>query len=323
MGHDVTLVPGDSPAALAACRRILDASGVDLRWHEHATEEGRPTEALLDSANRTLAVLMGHQVGRRDKGEPAPIVHLRRALGVFANLRPVHGVEGIPTRFPDTDLVVVRETTEDIYASLEHESIPGTFESLKVTTRGGCERIARYAFDTARRLGRRKVTIVHKANIMKRSDGLFLSVAREIAREYPDIETEDCIVDALCMKLVRDPTQFDVLVCGNLFGDIVADLCAGLVGGRCNAPSINVGREGGRLFTTGHGDLPEDRGTEHANPASLCFSGVLLLRHLGEHDAADRVMRALSSTLAAGIKARALGGSATAAEYADAVIARL
>lgn len=320
--HTITLVPGDSPATTNAVRQMLEHCGTELTFDVQAWEGDAPSEALLASARETKAVLMGHR-GQSAANKPSPIVSLRRALGVFANLRPVHGVTGIPARFPAADLLIVRETTEDVYTSLEHESIPGTFESLKVTTEAGCRRIATHAFETARRLGRKRVTIVHKANIMKKSDGMFLSVARDVSKAFPDIECDDCIVDALCMKLVRNPAQFDVLLCGNLFGDIVADLCAGLVGGAANAPSMNQGAAGVNVFTTGHGDDEAFRGTDNACPTGLAFAAVLLLRQLGEDAAADKLMNGLNGALTAGSIPAAVGGELSAAAFADAVVAAM
>lgn len=237
------------------------------------------------------AVIMGYQ-NVPQNGLPY-IVRLRKALDCYANIRPIQTMPGLPSRLPNVDILVVRESTEDIYAQLEHESIPGVFESLKVTTRAACERIARFAFETARDQGRAKVTIVHKANIMKKSDGMFLSVARSVAQEYPDIDVDDCIVDALCMKLVLHPEWFDVLLCGNLFGDIVSDLGAGLVGGTRNCPSINIGANTS-VFTTGQ--VPED-----AVDLSLFQSTVLMLKHLGEQDAAQSLQRSIHAALLEGL----------------------
>ncbi|MCA9570757.1 MAG: NAD-dependent isocitrate dehydrogenase, partial [Myxococcales bacterium] len=233
---EITLVPGDDPELFAAIVPLLEAAGAELSFDAPSPEA--TWETLIASARRTGVVLVGEAASR--DAETRPIVRLRKALGVTHNLRPVKNLAGLPSRAEGVDLVIVRETTEDVYAHLEHESIPGTFESLKVTTKAACERIAHTAYDLARAQGRKKVSIVHKANIMKLSDGMFLRTAKAVSEGYPDLETEDVIVDALCMKLVLNPERFDVLVCGNLFGDIVADLCAGLVGGACNAPSINV-----------------------------------------------------------------------------------
>ncbi len=313
--HSITLVPGDSIANITAVRRILEASGAALSFDVQNWTDGEPPEALLASAKANKTVLLGHKKSAAED-QPAPIVQLRRALGVFANLRPIEGVAGIEARFPNADVIVVRETTEDVYAQLEHESLTGVFESLKVTTKAGCERIAHHAFQTARRLGRKRVTIVHKANIMKMSDGLFLNTARAVAEQYSDIECDDCIVDALCMKLVRNPADFDVLLCGNLFGDILADLCAGLVGGAVNSPSLNEGPDGLRIYTSAHGQ-PADN---DCCPTSLAFSAVLMLRDLGEAEAADKLMTGLTTALEGNDSPKALGGTANATDFANAII---
>jgi len=317
---EITLIPGDSDANTRAVLHMLRGLDAGLTFDRQDFGGAEPSEALLASARRTGRVLMGHRQ-QAQKDQQAPIVALRKSLGIFANLRPVHGVRGIPARFPNADVLVVRETTEDVYAQLEHESIPGTFESLKVTTEAACERIARFAFDTARAKGRKRVTIVHKSNIMKKSDGLFLRTAQRVGAEYSDVDCDECIVDALCMKLVRNPNQFDVLVCGNLFGDIVADLCAGLVGGTPNAPSVNVGADDVTVYTPGHGEA--DASAQTSCPTSLAFAAVLMLRDMGKADAADRLMGALQDTMEAGTKPVAAGGQATAEQFASAVSQRL
>lgn len=325
MTHSVTLIPGssteDTPIT-AAVVRVLAATGVDIAWERACLDHGELCEPLLASVRKTGQALMPYVPVNRDTGQVPPIVQLRRVLGVYGNIRPVEAVPGLHTRHPNVDIIIVRETTEDIYANLEHESIEGVYESLKVTTEAACERIARYAFELARRRGRKKVTIVHKANIMKKSDGLFLRTGKRVAEEYPGIEAEEVIVDALCMKLVLYPERFDVLVCANLFGDLVADLCAGLVGGTTNSPSVNVA-DGVKIFTVGHGDPVDVARTERANPVSLFFSSVLMLREFGENPAADRLMKATSDTLEAGVTPIALGGAATTTMFADAVVERL
>ncbi len=317
MSHEVTAVHGDCPQSFRRVQRILARAGADLAWDEPSP--GATHEDMLRSAKRTGLALVGYQRG--DKGLP-PAVTLRDELGVFAQHRPIRPVPGVPCRHEDVDLVVVRETTEDVYAHLEHESIPGVYESLKVTTRQSCERIARHAFQFARDAGRSKVTIVHKANIMKLSDGMFLRVGQEVAREFPDIACDDVIVDALCMKLVLDPSRFEVLLCGNLFGDIVADLCAGLVGGRTNAPSINFA-QGVALFTAGHGDRASVDGTDAANPLPVLLPAIHLLRHVGLDGEAERVHDATASALEAGPAPIALGGTASCEAFCAAIEARL
>ncbi len=325
MTHRVTLVPGDGtgPELCAAVQRLTARLGVDIDWDNQPMATGAPTPELLASARERRRVLMAWQKGRRDESLPAPIVTLRKALGVFANLRPVNSLPGVPSRFEGVDLVVVREITEDVYAHMEHETIPGVFESLKVTTAAACERIARYAFDYAVANGRKKVTIVHKSNIMKKSDGLFLRTARAVAAEYPQIEADDCIVDALCMKLLIDPSKFDVLLCGNLFGDIVADVVAGVAGGSASCPSMSLTPDGLALFSAPHGDPPEAVDTGRANPLGLLFPTILLLRHLGEGQAADRLMGAINTTLAAGILPLALGGEASLSNFVEQLEGRL
>jgi len=321
----VTLIPGDGtgPEICDALRGILKAAGVDIAWDLQPMTDGTITPELLASARKNGTVLMGYQVGPRDEAERLPpVAELRRELGLFVNHRPVKTLPGLPARFHGVDLLVVRETTEDIYAHLEHESLPGVYESFKVTTLAACERITRHAFEVARQLGRKKVTLVHKANILKKSDGMFLRVGRKISEEYPDIKQDDCIVDALCMKLTVDPTWFDILVCGNLYGDIVADLASGLAGGRSNSPSINLG-DNIALFTAGHGDPLDHAGTGNANPLGMLFSSICMLRHLGEGEAADHLMKACEQTLVGGTQPVAIGGGASCAAFIAAVTAAL
>ncbi|MCA9618400.1 MAG: NAD-dependent isocitrate dehydrogenase [Myxococcales bacterium] len=327
MAHAVTLIcpsmaSGESQSPVASgVTRAIAATGVEIEW-QRVGWQPNDIGAVVARIRETGHALLPYLAFDRSRGEAAPIVSLRRALSVWGNIRPVECVPGLKTRHPAVDILVVRETTEDIYASLEHESIEGVYESLKVTTKAACERIARHAFELARARGREKVTIVHKANIMKKSDGLFLSTGRRVAEEFPDIEVEDMIVDALCMKLVLSPQRFDVLVCANLFGDIVADLCAGLVGGSHNSPSINIA-DGARVYTVGHGDPADVALTERASPTSLFFAAVLMLRDLGENGAADRLMKATSDALEQGHVPLALGGSATTTAFADAVVGLL
>jgi isocitrate dehydrogenase (NAD+) len=250
-------------------------------------------------------------------------VGLRKALDLYANLRPVWNLPGVEARFQGVDLVIVRENTEDLYAGLEHEVVPGVVESLKIITERASTRIAHFAFQHARRHGRRKVTSIHKANIMKLSDGLFLECVRRAAREYTDIKYDERIVDAACMHLVMRPEQFDVLVLPNLYGDIVSDLCAGLVGGLGVVGAANLGTEIG-VFEAVHGSAPDIAGKQLANPTALLLSAVLMLRHIDEAGAADRIMQALGAVLTAGtVRTRDLGGTASTLEFADAVSASL
>ncbi len=310
MTRRVTLGPGDAAAAADAVVSLLRRAGAELGFERPDPDD---IPAIAGSARATGVALVGWRRGRRDAGQAPPSVQLRRALGVFAQERPVRNLPGLPSRFEGVDLVVVRETTEDVYAMLEHETIPDVFESLKVTTEAACERIARHAFELARAQGRSRVTIVHKANIMKLSDGMFLRVGRRVAGDYPDIAVDDVIVDALCMRVVLDPTRFDVLLCGNLFGDIVSDLCAGLVGGRNNAPGICRSPDA-VLFTAGHGG-------DGALP--LLIPALHLLRHVGQDEVAGRVERALGDALASGARPADVGGELDAAGFCDAVGERL
>ena len=322
MKREVTAVYGDCAPTFRRVQKVLAAAGADITWDEPS--EGATFSDMLKSAKRTGLALVGHQ---RWSGEGlSPAVALRDELGVYAQHRPVRPLPGIPSRHQDVDLLVVRETTEDVYAHLEHESLPGVFESLKVTTEESCERIARHAFEVARATGRDSVTVVHKANIMKLSDGMFLRVAQRVAASFPEVACNDVIVDALCMKLVLNPGQFEVLLCGNLFGDIVADLCAGLVGGPSNAPSINfskAGEHGVALFTAGHGDRRELVGTEHASPLPILVPAMHLLRHIGQEGEAERLHDATAATLEAGLRPRAMGGTATREEICSAIESRL
>ena len=246
-------------------------------------------------------------------------VGLRKALDLFANLRPVWNIPSVTSRYDNVDLVIVRENTEDLYAGLEHEIVPGIVESLKITTEKASRRIATFAFDYARAHGRRRVTAVHKANIMKKGDGLFLDCFRAVAKGYPDIAADDRIVDATCMQLVMDPSRFDVLLLPNLYGDIVSDLCAGLVGGLGVVPGANLGTDIG-VFEAVHGSAPDIAGQNVANPTALLLSAVLMLRHIGEGAIADRVMTALTAVLIDGrIRTRDLGGTASTSAFAEAI----
>ena len=239
-----------------------------------------------------------------------------------ANVRPARSFKGVKGRYEDVDIVTVRENTEDLYAGIEHMVGEDAAESIKLITRKGSERIVRYAFDYAVKNGRKKVTAVHKANIMKCTDGLFLDVARAVAAEYPQIEFEDKIVDATCMQLVQKPEAFDVMVLPNLYGDIVSDLCAGLVGGLGLAPSANIGKDCA-IFEAVHGSAPKHAGLNDANPTALILSAVMLLRHIGETEAAERIESAVLALIAEGTTTRDLGGSLGTDEFADAVIAKM
>lgn len=318
----ITLIPGDGNGVGVArqTRRVLAAAGLRIDWDEVPLEADKIPARVLESLTRTRLGLMGFQHAWKARHAAPPITKIRDAFQLFANVRPIRTLPGLPTRHGAIDLVLVREVTEDVYRHLEHESIPGVYESLKVTTKAACERIATHAFEYARAHGRKKVTIVHKANIMKKSDGMFVKTARAVAEKYPEVQCEDVIVDALCMKLVLTPERFDVLVAGNLYGDIVADLCAGLVGGASNCPSINVGSDV-RVFAGPHGT--PGGGEDDGNPLELLLPAVELVRHLGDAAAADRIRAAASATLLDGVLPLALGGDNGCEAFADAVVAHL
>ena len=329
MPHTITLIPGDGigPEVSSAVVRIIEATGVDIRWETHyagaqALEKFGSTlpDELLESIKRNKVALKGPITTPVGKGFTSVNVGLRKALDLYANLRPVRALPGVPARYPELDLVVVRENTEDLYAGIEHVVVPGVVESIKVITEKASTRIARYAFEFARREGRRKVTAVHKANIMKLSDGLFLECFRKVAADYPEIEAEDKIVDNACMQLVMRPEQFDIMLLENLYGDIVSDLCAGLIGGLGLVPGANIG-ELGAVFEAVHGSAPDIAGQGIANPTALLQSGILMLRHLGEREAADRVERAMLKVYTDGqVRTRDVGGTSHTDEFAQAVI---
>jgi isocitrate dehydrogenase (NAD+) len=328
MTHTITLIPGDGigPEVTEAVLRILKASGVSIEWDSHLagvlaferTGQPLPVE-LLESIRRNKVALKGPVTTPIAEGFTSVNVGLRKALDLYANLRPVWNLPGAPAKFQGIDLVIVRENTEDLYAGLEHEVVPGVVESLKIITERASTRIAQFAFTHARRHGRKKVTAIHKANIMKLGDGLFLQSVRAVAREYADIKYDEKIVDAACMHLVLNPGQFDVLVMPNLYGDIVSDLCAGLVGGLGVVGAANLGTDIG-VFEAVHGSAPDIAGKNLANPTALLLSAILMLRHIDEGAAADRVMKGLGQVLSAGeTRTRDLGGSASTYEFADAV----
>ncbi len=327
--YNIVYIPGDGigPEVVSAARRVIDATGLEINWQEHAAGLGAYEtyhdplpQATLDAVRATDATLKGPTATASGVGFRSINVALRQKLGLYANFRPARSMQGINSRYSDVDLIVVRENTEGLYSGLEHTVVPGVVESLRIITEHASQRIARFAFDTARRQGRRRVTCVHKANILKLSDGLFLDTFRRVASEYPDIASDDCIVDAAAMKLVIDPHQFDMLVMENLFGDILSDLTSGLVGGLGVTPSANVGASDA-VFEAVHGTAPDIAGKGLANPTALILSGVLMLRYLGELNAADRVENAVRSVIAAGQSVTGdLGGSASTDTYTDAVI---
>jgi isocitrate dehydrogenase (NAD+) len=332
MPHTITLIPGDGigPEVSSAVVRIIEATGVDIKWETHyagaqALEKFGSTlpEELLESIKRNKVALKGPITTPVGKGFTSVNVGLRKALDLYANLRPVRALPNVPARYPELDLVVVRENTEDLYAGIEHVVVPGVVESIKIITEKASTRIAHYAFEFARREGRRKVTAVHKANIMKLSDGLFLDCFRKIAADYPEIEADDKIVDNACMQLVMRPEQFDIMLLENLYGDIVSDLCAGLIGGLGLVPGANIG-ELGAVFEAVHGSAPDIAGQGIANPTALLQSGILMLRHLGEREAADRVEKAMLKVYSDGqVRTRDVGGTSHTDEFAHAVIQAL
>ena len=332
MAHTITLIPGDGigPEVTRAVVRIIDAAGVRITWEQEdagqtAVERGwDPLPAsLVDSVRRNKVALKGPVTTPIGRGFTSVNVGLRKALDLFANLRPVFSLPGVPARFGDLDLVLVRENTEDLYSGLEHEVVPGVMVSMKVITQTASTRIARFAFEHARRNGRTRVTGVHKANIMKMGDGLFLSCARQMAKEYPEITYDERIVDATCMHLVMHPEMFDVLLMPNLYGDIVSDLCAGLVGGLGVVGSANLGRDMA-VFEAVHGTAPDIAGQDLANPTALLLSAIMMLQHIGEGEAATSIRQALATVLTDGrARTRDLGGAATTTAFADAVCAVL
>ncbi len=309
MPYRVTLIPGDGtgPELVDAARRVLEATGVEFEWEvveagaDVMEKHGTPLpQHVLDSIRKNRVALKGPITTPVGGGFRSVNVGLRLALDLYANLRPARSMAGIPVCFPDIDLVVVRENTEDLYAGIEHEVIPNVAaESIRIITRRATERIARFAFEYARANGRHLVTAVHKANIMKATDGLFLRVAQEVAAQYPDIAFNDRIVDNMSMHLVQRPQESDVLLCPNLFGDILSDLCSGLVGGLGVAPGANIGDEIA-VFEPVHGSAPKYAGQNKVNPTATILSGALMLRHLGEVDAAKRVEGAVRAVIAAG-----------------------
>ena len=330
--HPITLIPGDGigPEVASNVVRIIEASGVEIQWETYyagaqALEKFGETlpKDLLDSIIRNKVALKGPITTPVGKGFTSVNVGLRKTLDLYANLRPVRALPNVPCRYPELDLIVVRENTESLYAGLEHVVVPGVVESLKIITEKASTRIARFAFEHAKRESRKKVTAVHKANIMKLSDGLFLECFRKVSADYPEIIADDKIVDNACMQLVMRPEQFDVMLLENLYGDIVSDLCAGLVGGLGLVPGANIG-EKGAVFEAVHGSAPDIAGQGIANPTALLQSGILMLRYIGEREAADRVEKAMLAVFEEGkVRTRDIGGTAKTAEFADAIIQKI
>jgi isocitrate dehydrogenase (NAD+) len=329
MAHKITLIPGDGigPEVADAAVRVLDASGAKLEWERFAAgaeayekyHEYIPHE-LTESFERTRVGLKGPVTTPVARGFASINVALRKQFELFANVRPIRNLPGVPTRYPDVNLIIVRENTEGLYSGIEHEVVPGVVESLKIMTEKACTRIAKYAFAYARKYGRKKITSIHKANIMKLSDGLFLKCSREVAKDYPEITYGEHIVDNTCMQLVTNPYQYDMLLMENLYGDIISDLCAAFVGGLGLVPGANIG-EGCAIFEAVHGSAPDIAGKGIANPTALIRSGILMLRHLGQEEAADRVKYAVHEVYREKKHlTRDMGGSASTAEFADAVV---
>ena len=328
MPYDVTLIPGDGtgPEITEATRRVLEATGVEFRWHVkdaglsvlEKTGTVLPQD-VIDSIKETKIGLKGPITTPVGKGFRSANVALRKSLDLYANLRPAKTYQGLRSRYDNVDLIIVRENTEDLYAGIEYQRGTPELEelidfigraskvnlskeaaiSIKYISVAASRRIAKFAFDYARANKRRKVTAVHKANIMKFSDGLFLQTAQEVSKEYPDIQFEDRIVDNMCMQLVQKPEMYDVLVLPNLYGDILSDLSAGLIGGLGVAPGANIGDQYA-VFEPVHGSAPKYAGQNKVNPMAMMFSGVLMLRHLGERDAAERLDRAMAAVIAEG-----------------------
>jgi isocitrate dehydrogenase (NAD+) len=333
MTHRITLIPGDGigPEVTRAVLQVLDALGLEVEWEEFvagatALEKYGTTlpPALLESIRKNKVAVKGPITTPIGEGFTSVNVGLRKALDLFANLRPVWNLPGVPSRFQNVDLVIVRENTEDLYAGLEHVVVPGVVESLKIITEVASTRIADFAFAYARKHRRKRVTAVHKANIMKLGDGLFLDCARRVAREYPDIDYEERIVDATCMHLVMHPERLDVLLLPNLYGDIVSDLCAGLVGGLGVVPAANLGSDGIGVFEAVHGTAPDIAGQNKANPTALLLSAMLMLHHLNEGAMAERLMLALRAALAdPSARTPDLGGRGTTSGFAEAIVRQI
>ncbi len=330
--HKVTLIPGEGigPEVAVATRRILEATGVQIEWEEiagrsdNSSDQGKTVnQAAVESVRRNRVALKGPMATAIAGGAPSVNVALRKTLDLYANLRPVKNVPGVKSHFENVDLILVRENTEDLYSGLEHEVVPGVVESLKIITEKASTRIAKFAFEYAKCHGRKKIHAIHKANIMKLSDGLFLKSVRAVAADFPAIEYKELIVDNACMQIVMDPLQFDMLLLPNLYGDVMSDLAAGLVGGLGVVPSANIGDECA-MFEAVHGTAPDIAGKGFANPTALLMSGGLMLDHLGEQKAAGRIQNALEKVYRQGKHTtRDVGGKAGTEEFADAVIAAL
>ncbi|MHB0977292.1 MAG: isocitrate/isopropylmalate dehydrogenase family protein [Candidatus Aquicultorales bacterium] len=351
MAHDITLIPGDGtgPELAEAMRRVVEATGVEIAWEvmeagaDVMDKYGTPLpDQVLESIRKNTVAIKGPITTPVGSGFRSVNVALRKELDLYTCLRPAYSLKGVKSRYDDIDLVIVRENTEDLYAGIEFEKGSSAAErlisflydegavvrsdsgiSIKPISVTGTERIVRWAFEYARKEGRKKVTAVHKANIMKFSDGLWLATARKVAEEYPDVEFEDRIIDNMCMQLVQKPELYDVIVCPNLYGDILSDLCAGLVGGLGIAPGANIGDQAA-VFEPVHGSAPKYAGQNKVNPTALILSSVLMLRHIGERDAAEAVFDATAVVIAEGKQVTYdLGGTAGTSEMADEIIRKI
>ena len=332
MSHTITLIPGDGigPEVTAAVVRIFKVANVDVDWERHDAgvrafklyNQSLPVP-LLDSIRRNKVALKGPVTTPIAEGFTSVNVGLRKALDLYANLRPVRNLPGVQSRFSGVDLVIVRENTEDLYAGLEHQIIPGVVESLKIITEKASTRISEVAFAHARSNGRKRVTAINKANIMKLSDGLFLESTRKVSREHTDISYDERIVDAACMQLVMHPEKFDVLLLPNLYGDIVSDLCAGLVGGLGVVPGANIGTDTA-VFEAVHGSAPDIADKNLANPTALLLSALMMLDYIGQRERGERIRGALTRVLTAGVvRTHDLGGSASTTDFTDAICREL
>jgi isocitrate dehydrogenase (NAD+) len=332
MAYKITLLPGDGigPEVMQATVRILEATGIQFDWetfevgaeayekyHEYIPKE------LIESIERTHVGLKGPITTPVGGGFASVNVALRKKFELYANFRPIRNLPHIPTRYPDVDLIIVRENTEGLYSGIEHEVVPGVVESLKIMTEKACTRISRFAFEYARNNKRKKIHAIHKANIMKLSDGLFLRCSRNVSKEYPEVTYAEHIVDNTCMQLVMNPYQYDMLLMENLYGDIISDLCAAFVGGLGLVPSANLG-ESCAIFEAVHGSAPDIAGKNMANPTALLRSSLLMLHHLGEHAAAASIEYALEKVYRnRDLLTRDVGGKAGTSEFADSVIAAM
>ena len=332
MNHTITLIPGDGigPEVSKAVQDIIAATGVAITWEPTAARadiERRGMDfmqsGVVESIRKNRVALKGPMATAVASGPPSINVGLRKALDLYANVRPVKNLDGVQARFRDIDMVLIRENTEDLYAGLEHEVVPGVVESLKIITERASTRIARFAFEYARKHDRKKIHAIHKANIMKMSDGLFLTSIRAVAKEYPETEYKELIIDNACMQMVLNPHQFDMLLLTNLYGDIMSDLAAGLVGGLGVVPSGNIGKDAA-IFEAVHGTAPDIAGKGIANPTALLMSAIMMLDHLGESAAARKIEAALNRLYHEGKSlTKDVGGSATTAEFTQALIRAL